>query len=239
MKQITKSYLEYLGITEITTDGRIFTKNGERKPSLEGKSKNNPSSQAKPTLKFHDPNKYKRIPKEKRTDNSGHVSIRVSHIVYAWFNKEVPYGKEIHHIDLNYLNNSKDNLEALTPEEHRAKHASTRELECRLDRPREYYEKKLAEYKAIENKTRTDHNSISNYKARLRYYDNHLEEAYQAQKDKRDLEMIKHLAQEAKNSSDLIKWHQLNDIAKNWKTYDSELKEQLIQVILKGHTFNV
>lgn len=233
MKQITKSYLEYLGITDISADGKVFTKKGELKPILAGRSKNNPCKQQKFAIRLHDPKKYKNVPKEKRTSNSGTVRLYVHQIVYAWFKGEIPYGKELHHKDFNCLNNSIDNLEALTHEEHVSKHASTREMKCRLDRPREYYEKKVAEYEAKGS------TSAGHYRAKLRYYDNHIDEARQAQKDKRDLEMIKELAKQAKNDSDSCRWHQLNQIIKDWKSYDSDLKEQLIQVILKGHTFNV
>ena len=231
MKQITKSYLEYLGVIDVSTDGTVYTKNGELKPFKWGDSNYL-------LVNLYDPEKYKNTPKEKRNHSSGIVGIQISHLVYAWFNNEVPYGKEIHHIDLNCLNNSKANLEALSHEEHLAKHnKGTKELKCRLDRPREYYEKKIAEYTAIENKTSTEHNNLSNYRAKLRYYDSHVNEAIQAQKDKRDLAMIKELAKQAKDDSDPYRWHQLNQIIRNWKSYDSDLKEQLIQVILKGHTF--
>lgn len=239
MKQITKSYLEYLGVTEVTADGKVFTKNGELKPYLLGRSKNNPHKQAKPTLNFYDPDKYKNTPKDKRRSSSGLVTRQVSHIVYAWFHNEVPYGKEIHHIDLNYLNNSIDNLEALTKSEHRAKHRGIKELKCRLDIPREWYQKQLEEAESIENKTKIDYNKISTYRAKLRYYDSHIKEAVQAQKDKKDLAMIKAIAKQEKEAQNLPKWHQINQIIKDWKSYDSDLKEKLIQVILKGHTFNV
>ena len=166
-KQITKSYLEFLGITEITNDGRVFTKNGERKLCIRNKS-------GRLGIKLHDSEKYKSTPKEKRIDTSGQVELQLHHVVYAWFKGEVPYGKEIHHIDCNYLNNSIDNLEALTPEEHRAKHASTstKEIKCRLDIPRSWYEKKLEEFTKAGNRSAAYHT-----KARLRYYDSHIEEA--------------------------------------------------------------
>lgn len=171
-QQITKSYLQHLGVTNVTTDGRVFTVRGERKPQADIKS-------GRLTIHLHDQKKYKSTPKEKRTVNSGHVEIKLHHIVYAWFYSEVPYGKEIHHIDGNYLNNSLNNLEALTPEEHRVKHGrtATRELKCRLDIPREWYQKQLDELMAIENKTKVNYDKISNYRAKLRYYDSHIQEA--------------------------------------------------------------
>lgn len=223
---LTKNYLEYLGIIDVSKEGKIFTKNGELKPRL--------FNSKRYYIDLHDPAKYASVQKEKKNTGSGRVTLQVSKVVYAWFNKIIPDNHEIHHRDLNPHNNSIDNLECLTKEEHKAKHASTTEEKCRLDRPREYYVDKIEEYKAAGKPQGAYH-----YECRLRYYDNHTDEAYQAQKDKRDLAMIKELAKEAKQAQNLVRWKQLNSIAKNWKSYDSELKEKLIQVILKGHTFNI
>lgn len=175
MKQITKSYLEYLGVTDVTTDGRVFTKRGERKP--------HERSQKRLAISFYE-----------KDNESKKADIKLHQVVYAWFHGEVPYGKEIHHIDLNHLNNSIDNLEALTHEEHRAKHRGNRELKCRLDIPREWYVKQLEELEAIENKTKVNYDKISNYRAKLRYYDNHIKEANELtefQKDKAELAYFK------------------------------------------------
>lgn len=181
MKQITKSYLEYLGITEVTTDGRVFTKKGELKPCRIGRSKNYPSKQEKLKLNFHDPEKYKSVPKEKRHDGSGLVNILLHQVVYAWFKGEIPYSKELHHRDGNHLNNSIDNLVALTHSEHVQEHKRMKELErqeaiieekCRLDIPREHYVKKIDEYVA-----KGDYANANQYKRRLKYYDNHIQEA--------------------------------------------------------------
>ena len=205
-KQITKSYLGYLGITEVTRDGRVFTENGELKTYLQGRSKNNPYKQEKLVIVLHDSGKYKSVPKENRKDSSGLVNIKLHHVVYAWFHGEVPYGKQIHHIDGNCLNNSIDNLEALTPEEHRAKHAelkaSNREIKCRLDVPRSWFEKKLEEF--IKN---NNYSAAYNTRARLRYYDSHIEEANKLNEFKKDL-------------MELASWKKVfreNDNKKLWK----------------------
>lgn len=236
-KQITKSYLEYLGVTDVTPDGRVFTKNGERKPqlrSLPGKYSNNKGYLE---IKFYDSEKYKSVPKEQRTDNSGHVRVLVHQVVYAWFNSEVPYGKEIHHIDGNRFNNTLDNLEALTHEEHRAKHAkhpstSTRELKCRLDIPREWYQKQLDELEALENKTKVNYDKISNYRAKLRYYDSHIAEANQKQKDMKDLAILKYLRDTYRKENNKTKWHMYCSLIKNWNDYDSNVKEQIMRCAL-------
>lgn len=230
MKQITKSYLEYLGITEVTTDGRIFTKNGERKPYFSGRSKNNPTKQKKLTIELHNPEKYKSVPKEKRNCSSGRVHICVHQVVYAWFHGEIPYGKELHHRDGNHLNNSIDNLIALTRAEHVAEHKrmkerEMRELKCRLDIPREWYVKQLAELEAIENKTKVNYDKISNYRAKLRYYDSHAKEVIKLtefQKDKVELAYFKKCFKDEGNKK---MWHQcckVEKVAKNSSIDDAQ-----------------
>jgi hypothetical protein len=217
-KQITKSYLEFLGVTDVTPDGRVFTKNGELKPYRCGRSKNNPANQEKLRIHLHDPDKYKSLPKEKRIGGFGQISISIHHIVFAWFRGEVPYGKEIHHKDFNHFNNSIDNLEALTPEEHRAKHGSTREVKCRLDIPREWYVKKLEDLQAIENKTASDYVYISEYKAKIRYYDNHKEEANQMTEFKKDLLELAYWKKVFKDEGNKRLWHECCTIEKMVKT---------------------
>lgn len=223
-KQITKSYLEYLGITEVTTDGRIFTKNGELKPYLSGRSKNNSCKQAKLCIKLYDSEKYKSTPKEKRTDNSGNVNIYVHHVVYAWFHSEVPYGKQIHHIDGKCLHNTLDNLEALSPEEHRAKHGPVRELKCRLDIPRDWYQRQLDELEAIENKTKVNYDKISNYRAKLRYYDAHIDEATNLVELKKDLMELAAWKLVFKENNNKKLWHECCTIEKMVKEKGIEAK---------------
>lgn len=217
MKQITKSYLEYLGVTEVTTDGKVFTKNGELKTYLMGrsKSKNQALSKNRLTVYLHDPEKYKSVPKEKRDSNSGRVIIKVHQAVYGWFNSEVPYGMEIHHKDFNYLNNSIDNLEALTHEEHLAKHnKGMKELKCRLDIPRNWYEDKLTELEAIENKTKVNYDKISVYRAKLRYYDAHIDEANDLAEFKKDLMELASWKKVFKENNNKKLWHQCCTIEK-------------------------
>lgn len=235
MKQITKSYLEYLGVTDVTTDGRVFTKNGELKPRPTGRSKsrNQASNQARFQIELHDAEKYKSVPKEKRSGHSGRVCIYIHQVVYAWFNNEVPYGKEIHHIDHNHLNNSIDNLEALIPTEHRAKHRGNRELKCRLDIPREWYVKQLADLEAIENKTKVNYDKISNYRAKLRYYDNHIKEVNKLtefQKDKAELAYFKKCFKDEGNKT---MWHECCKVEKVAKASSIDNAQRIIQHALE------
>ena len=230
-KQITRSYLEYLGVTDVTKDGKIFTKNGELKPREIGKGN-------RLAIKLHDPEKYKSVPKEKRNCGSGQVDILVYHVIFAWFNGEVPYGKEIHHKDSNYLNNNLDNLEALSPAEHRAKHASMREKtnireeKCRLDIPREHYVKKIEEYE----KTK-DYSSVSHYRARLKYYDNHIKEAQslaEFKKDCMELNVWKQVFKENKNKK---LWRECVTIEKMVKEKGIEAKPVVEHALEVAHKY--
>jgi hypothetical protein len=226
-RQITKSYLEYLGVTDVTPDGRVFTKNGEVKHCEQGK-------QGRLSIVLHDSDKYKSVPKEKRTRSSGIANIQLHHAVFAWFRGEVPYGKEIHHIDHNYLNNSINNLEALTHEEHRAKHASTgKELKCKLDIPREWYQKQLDELVALPNKTKINYDKISIYRAKLRYYDSHIEEVIKLtefQKDKAELAYFKKCFHDDGNKS---MWRECVKVEKVAKASSIEDAQRIIRHALE------
>lgn len=165
MKQITRSYLEFLGITEVTEDGIIYTKRGQISPG--------------------DNNGYKFMTFTGIKEGTKRHHIYVHNIVYAWYKGEIPYGCEVHHKDRNKANNHITNLLALTPEEHKKEHESTRELKCRLDIPRAWYVKKVEEAEKLD--TRYGASAASNYRAKLRYYDAHIEEAQKKIEYKKDL----------------------------------------------------
>lgn len=215
-RQITRSYLEYLGITEVTRDGRVFTKNGERKPREIGHGD-------RLAIQFRDSQKYKSVSKEERTTHSGDVTIYLYHIVFAWFNIEIPYGKEIHHIDGNYRNNAIDNLEALTHAEHVAKHAKTKELtstreeKCRLDIPRSWYEEKLEQY-IKEGKA----SAACHTRARLRYYDNHIVEAQKLNEFNKDCMELAAWKATFKENNNKKLWHECCEIEKMVKEQNLE-----------------
>ena len=52
--------------------------------------------------------------------------------VYLDFKGEIPKGYHIHHIDGNTSNNSPDNLEAISPSEHKKKHPASKETREKL-----------------------------------------------------------------------------------------------------------
>lgn len=212
-KQITKSYLEYLGITDVSKDGKVFTKQGEIVPRDNGKG-------------------YKKMGFTGKRENAKAHDIYIHQIVYAWYHGEIPYGHTVHHRDLNRSNNSLDNLLACTPEEHKRIHyelrSGIREEKCRLDIPREHYVKKIKQYED-EGK----YSNASQYKRRLKYYDNHIAEYEKLLKLKKDIEILKYLKREAKKAGNLRQWHQFINLEKNWISYTDTVREQIMKHILK------
>ena len=240
-KQITKSYLEYLGVTNVTEDGRVFTENGERKPQALDK-------RGSLAIQLHDAEKYKSISKEKRNSSSGKVNILVHQVVFAWFNNEVPYNKEIHHIDGNHLNNSIDNLEALTHEEHVAKHGptSTRELKCRLDVPRSWYENKLKQFTELRKKAKAAgdleaaeraRSAADHTRARLRYYDSHIEEANKLTELKKDCMELASWKKVFKENGNNKLWHQCCSIEKMVKEKGLEVQPVVKHALEVTHRY--
>lgn len=215
-KQITKSYLEYLGVTEVTPDGKVFTKRGEVTPGDNGHG--------------YQLMKFGGCKEGKKPHN-----IYIHQIVYAWFNNEVPYGKTLHHKDLDRSNNSIDNLVAMSPEEHRQLHNLLRncktEEKCRLDIPREWYVKKIEEY--------TEKRAFSNaaqYKRRLRYYDNHIEEATKVNEFRKDLLELEYWKDRFREAGNKTMWHEcckVLKIAKEKKLEAAIIVEHALDVIHK------
>ena len=212
-KQITKSYLEYLGVTEVTRDGRVFTKRGIITPGTNG-------------------NGYQIMGFGGCKEGKRPHNIYIHQIVYAWFNDEVPYGKTIHHKDLNRANNSLDNLVAMTPEEHRQLHYQLRncklEEKCRLDIPREHYLKKIAEYEA-----KGAYTNAAQYKRRLKYYDSHIKEVNELtefQKDKAELAYWKKVFHDEGNKR---QWHEVCKVEKVAKASSIDDAQRIIKHALE------
>ena len=204
---LTKDYLEYLGITEITEDGTIHTKSGTLKP------------------RQNCGGKYQRINLCIPGGKGKAQDLLVHKVVYTWFKGIIPAGMEIHHIDFDPTNNSKDNLECLTHEEHLKRHGSTKEIKCRLDIPREWYEKKAS--------LATTYQSKYTYECKIRYWDSHIEERQKLMKLKRDIEIIKYLKKHYREIGDTRNWHQFRQLEVNWESYDEELREKLMTAITK------
>ena len=80
--------------------------------------------------------KYHRYPNSKRRqhreyyyrhDKWGEPPFPLHRQIYLDFNGEIPEGYHIHHIDGDTSNNSPDNLEAISPTEHRKRHPASEE----------------------------------------------------------------------------------------------------------------
>lgn len=194
--EITKEYLKKLGIEHVSTDGTEVIWKGKQK-------KINTSSTAKKQygkLLFHDPELYASVPVEERKDHSGQVAIDIHVLNYVWnTGNPRPAGMVIDHVDNDPTNNDVSNLQCITQQENLAKERTNwniRELPCKLNKPRSFYEKKLEGYitaheqaKAAGDAEGAHHfrSYISQTRARLRYYDNHIAEVISI-KEKKEAE---------------------------------------------------
>lgn len=186
---LTRDYLEYLGITEVSEDGtKIMKGEQELKQYYDGHYK---------LITLYDPSIRKTTPAELRTNSTGQIYFGVHRIVYCWYNRVVPAGMVIDHINSNKVDNRLENLQLFTPKENinKERKTSTREEKCKLDRPRSYYEDKLSKYEALyeEAKANKDadkahhlRSNIAQTRAKLRYYDSHIEEAQKVIEFKKD-----------------------------------------------------
>ena len=119
-RALTKQQLIDLGITDVTKDGKVFKNGVECKIKiLVNKYKHSTKTYQVPVVQFVD--KSKKIPFV--TKNGYHsytygcMNISVARIMFVWFIRDLEYGEQIDHIDNNTLNNTLDNLQALTQAE--------------------------------------------------------------------------------------------------------------------------
>ena len=187
-RKLTKEELMENGITEVTTDGHVFKGEYEEIPNV------NNSGYFVHDVYDADEN-GKRIKIAKKSSAFGYTyklrSLGLHRLMWAWHYGEVPEGMVVDHIN-NRHDTLEDydlsNLQLLTPAENLAKdrdnwHKS--EIKCNLSKPRSFYEQKLEGYTLAYEQAKKDHDAegahklrsnISQTRARLRYYDNHIEE---------------------------------------------------------------
>lgn len=189
-RKLTKEELMDFGFTEVTTTGRVFKNGEEVAPTIDNQG----------YFKFQiydkDENGERiKIPRPDATKDYHYTykcrAIGLHRLMWAWHYGEVPEGMVVDHINNRhdriedyYL----DNLQLLTPAENVAKERDNwhvTELKCNLNKPRSHFEKKLEGYtlayeQAKQNKdAKAAHKlrcNISQIRARLRYYDSHIEE---------------------------------------------------------------
>ena len=195
-RKLTKEELMKVGITAVTEDCHVFKGDIELIPST--------NKQGYLMHTFYDLDEngdYIKVPNEKSIFGYSYKmrSIGLHRLMWAWFNGEVPEGMVVDHVNNEhhkledyYL----DNLQLLTPAENVNKdkkdnlnwHKS--ELKCKLNKPRSFYEDKLASYEAQYEQAKEDSNAelchklrcnISQTRARLRYYDSHISEVRSVQ----------------------------------------------------------
>lgn len=192
-RKLTKEDLKKSGITTITKDCRVFREDGEIKPFV--------NSAGYLLINIYDLDEDGNriaIPYEKSIYGYRYKSrsVGLHRAMWAWHSKEeeVPEGLVVDHIN-NEHDKIEDyymtNLQLLTPAENIAKDRDNWhvwELKCQLNKPRSFYEKKLEGFEMAYEQAKKDKDakrahilrtSIAMTRARLRYYDNHIEE-YQA-----------------------------------------------------------
>lgn len=182
---------------------------------------------------------------------------------WAWEYGEVPEGYVVDH-----RNNRHDrledynisNLQLLTPKANLAKERkeSTREIRCKMTRPREFYQGLVDKYFELYEKAKLKKNAcethkvrtnLANSRARLRYWDTHKEEYYKyindkeitdmttAEKkaDKKDLEILQNYKKEFRLAGNKQMWRQCCQVEKLWKAGELNpvAKEHVIEVLLK------
>ena len=174
---------------------------------------------------LYDPAIRKACPKELRTNTTGQLHIGVHRIVYCWFNRIIPTGMVIDHCNSIKTDNRLENLQLFTPQENVTKERpeSNREVYCKLDRPRSYYEEKLNKYEALYETAKQNHDAeeahkqrsnVANIRSRLRYYDSHTKEVNNLTEFNKDLKELKSWKKAFKESKSKKLWHECCTIEK-------------------------
>lgn len=275
-KRLTKERLIQEGFTEITKEGRLFKGEREVFPHWNGKE-DNPNRYLCIQLYQRDSEGHlikgkNRIYKRTRKDGTiaetlGYAgkleTFGLHRVMWAWFHDEVPEGYVCDHINNKHSRIEDyhlDNLQLLTPKENITKEriCNVKEIPCKLNRPRSYYEDKLAKYEALyeeakENRDKEEAHkqraNIANIKGKLRYWDSNRKEAEtlmakkreyteeetarleakkQSVKDRQILEQYKQMFKEAGNKG---MWHQMCKVIKAWDSLEEIQKNHVWEVL--------
>lgn len=236
-KLLTREYLEFLGIKDVFEDGTIIG------------SKGNPIT---PVDKGYG---YSQMSFD-RAELGKRIQLHHHHIVFAWFNGSLEPDQEVHHIDGNPRNNALSNLVALSREEHLKMHnkLNAPEKKCQMTKPRSFYEDKLANFEALYETAKKEHNAnlcnslranISQTKARLRFWDNHKEEYFdyvkqtenenerlaskkQSVKERKVLEQYKRFFKQKGNKN---MWKEMCQVINKWNSLTSMQKNHVFEVL--------
>lgn len=177
--QLTRDYLEYLGITAVSKDGTKIMKGGQELAQYENGGYR--------TVGLYDPAKRQLVPMEDRTNTTGQLHLGVHRIVYCWYNRIIPDGMVIDHVNNNKSDNRLENLQLLTPKENvwKGRECDSKETKCKMNKPRSFYENKLKHFEELYESAKLNadrkachhlRGNIANTRARLRYWDTHKDE---------------------------------------------------------------
>ena len=192
----------------------------------------------------------------------GNYQMTSHRLIYIWFKGEIPANHCIDHIDDNKQNNNINNLQILTWSENIKKNRKvskqgTRLMPCSMKRPREYYEEKVKHYLELFKETKKYSTSLSESRARLRYWDMHKDEyekfAYEQSKIEKNKKMYrrvarcrklaKEISQYYKNKNNLNEWHAFSELRRKPELsmsdcYAIELTYKLLEKEIKGNEKN-
>lgn len=275
-KRLTKERLMMEGFTEITKEGRLFKGEREVFPNWNGKE-GNPNRYLCIIVSQRDSEGHlvkgrDRIYTYTRKDGSisectswqaKQETFGLHRVMWAWHYGEVPEGMVVDHVNNKHSRIEDyhlDNLQLLTPRENVIKEriCNVTEIPCKLDRPRTYYEEKLAKYEALyeEAKANKDadrahhlRSNISQTKSRLRYYDAHKEEATSlvAEKEKHakeeaarleakrqsidDRKILEQYKLTFKSAGNKKMWREMIKVIKAWDTLEDFQKNHIWDVL--------
>ena len=275
-KRLTKARLIQEGFTEITKEGRLFKGEREVFPHWNGKE-DNPNRYLCIMVYQRDSEGHLIKGKDKvykYTRKDGTIgegkswtgvleTFGLHRVMWAWFHNEVPEGYVVDHINNKHSRIEDyhiDNLQLLTPKENITKEriCNVKEIPCKLDRPRSYYEEKLAKYEALYEEAKKNRDTKATHKlrgnlasirARLRYWDSHKNEIEtninersinmseinmtkeakkQSVKDRKILEQYKLMFKEAGNKG---MWRQMIKVIKQWDTFEQIQKDHVFDTL--------
>lgn len=263
-KKLTKEELLRGGITEITDSGLVYNNNILRELAI--------NKQGYYCFTIYeldsDGNKIKlpakRTFKDREKTYNTYVyktrSIPLHRAIWAWYNGEVPEGMVVDHINNKHSNLEEDyklsNLQLLTPKENviKERELSTRQIKCKLDRPRSYYEDKLKKYEALyevakeaggADKVHKLRGNIAQCRARLRFWDAHrkeieanmyikkqlTEEQIKAKEDRKDLKELIYWKKVFKSQGNKAMWRECVKVEKLWPELAPVVKANVMKTL--------
>lgn len=234
-RPLTKDYLVKHGVKEITKDCKVIFEDGRVLEKEEDFTKDKLGYFRFDVFELDENGNRIRIPITKRYKYKGCEKLSNTHMykrrtiylhraMFAWFNNEIPDGiLSIDHITNKHdtlYDNRLENLQLLSQIEHARKDRtlSTRELKCNMTLPLSYYEEKLNTFINKYNNTEDKNEKrllvayISQYRARIRYWQSH-EEEYKKNEETKALK-AKALKAKRERTKDLKQYQKLVDEAR-------------------------